>query len=882
VKKLTLPLLLCVLIIGALIWVLTGPGDAPDADLTDPLGTVETDRPDELTGDRHPDERRSPAGADNRENGTARVGAGGKIQVRGRCVSAETRLPLSGCEIDVAAVRRRSMRHGDSEQPTTAAPRTHTGPDGRFAVEIEMPSRHHIRLRTKMTGRADMQGFLPRRRGVADAGDIAIPTGVRLVARVVDKQSAPQRDISFRFYRAMTGGRPTVAPVNWLNYTSDGAGVIDSDVMLANGIWNVTPQGSVRILEPGRRFEIPSNTSMHEMRFVIELPDPKAMISGRLFDDSGRGVGNIAIHAEDGSKWPIGYGTSDQEGKFRIRCRTKPGEPVHLAVPRASGFETLRSAVTYPWGSKNVTLTLKRAGSLTITVVEDSGDRPIEDYKVVWFKIRESGVGGYPGSRGPMGHHPDGKVELEGVPAGKIRVVVMPQGKTYASNDPYEFEKPPGDSAIRIELGTRVELPVVVVDRQDRPIAGTRLTLVQPMDGKPVTLGSFAVDHSHYPQFSNPNSYALMLDHAVTDKSGSAVLRWTASGDALAIRAVGATHVPMVHAPISIRTKNRTVKIVVSGGASLSGAVAPIAVLEQLMTKAPSRKFAPQAPTIILKRVGTDGPQGSHRTKSTRVDDKGEFRLLGLHPGKWEVTFRVWRFGAGRGSNVSQKKFPPIELTDDEHRRLTLDIDDMRPARLTGQVLVNGSPWTQKSIVLTKLNELDGGRLQSGAAVFLTTDDRGAFAAVAIQPGRYRVGIDNQKSGRLRPRWLVSAADVEVPPGGTVDRVFRVEFGKLRLRLTDKNGNPVAKQYLSLHHKRGASTSGATTGDDGRVEIDPISAGIYTVGVFPRVKAEPGRLKAPRRNQEIVLGEVTVAAGAAVTEVTLTVPDLDANRDKLP
>jgi len=870
---------LCVLVISSVIWALTGPDDERGVDPTDPGSISRTYDPDNLSGERDRDENRTPAGAGRRGNRTGRRDPPSMIIVRGRCVSEEGKLPLPGCQVDVGGMRRRLQTHSSKPLPITSTPTAYTGPDGRFEVELELQDGHHIRVTTKMNGRADMQGFLNRRRGVADAGDIPIPTGTRLVVRVEDQKGIPQPRIGFRFYRAVTGRRAAIAPLNWLNFESDIGGTFRSDELMASGIWTVRADANVKIIKPGVRLEIPTNTSIHETKFVVELPDPEAMITGRLVDQQGRAVPDVAVQAKDGSKWPIGYGSSGLKGEFQVRCRRKPGKPVHLTVPRAVGFETLLSPQTFPWGSTNVVLTLQRAGNLTVKVTADGGDRPVEEFRVVWFRVTDSGVGRSLGGREQMAHHPDGIATVKAVPAGKIRIIVNPQGKSFAPNEPYEFVKATGDSEIEISLAKRVELPVQVVDGDGNVIAGTRLQLVRSMNGKPVTLSSYAVDHVQYPQFSNSSSYVLLLDRTVTSRDGSAVLRWSASADSLAIRVLGPGHVPKIHAPVMIDSTILPIKIVVSNGTTLSGSVAPLSVLEQLMTKDDSRKFAPQSPTIILTYRNAGGPQGAHRTKTARVDGKGQFRILGLHPGKWDVTFRVWRFGTGRGLNVSHKKFDPVELRGNGGHRITLDISDMRPSMLRGQVFINGVPWTRDSIHLTRLARQEGGKFAQANDTILTTDDRGAFLAETIQPGTYRVSVDTEKGG-LRAHRLVSSSIVDVPPGGTVDRVFHIESGKLRVRLVDEKKLPVPKQYLIVHHKPSGFRTGAVTGADGWMEIEPIGVGTYTIEMFPKIRRTPGRLQAPRRNQEIMLGEATVNAGSSPKEITLTIPDLAPNKGK--
>lgn len=548
---------------------------------------------------------------------------------------------------------------------------------------------------------------------------------------------------------------------------------------------------------------------------------------------------------------------------------------------RANGYETYLSSDTIPWGRANVVVTLQHAGDLHVRVVESGIGDPIEEYRVVWFRMNDSSAGGYLSGRSPMGIHDDGLSHLDAVPAGKIRVVVMPQGKAFAPNEPYEFDKVAGDVEVRIELRRRVELPVQVVDKSGKPVGETRLQLVRSTDGKPVMLTSYAVDHSQYAQFTHSNSDALLLDSVVTDARGDAILRWSPSTDSLAIRVLRPGHVPMVHAPVVLWSRNRMVKIVVSSGATLSGRVGPRSVLERLLTQDPKRRFAPQPPMIILTYQGQDGPQGSHRTKSARVDENGQFRIVGLHPGRWDVVFRVWRFATGRSSKLSHKKFDPIEFRCDEDRSVDLDISDMRPSTLRGHVFVNGVQHARGTIHLTRVTKTSQGPFLQGRVMILTTDDRGAFVAQHIQPGRYRVSVDKRKAGaHIRASRLVSSRPVDVPPGGEVERVFRLESGKLRVRIVDSKGKPVPGQYTTVLSEESGFRTGAQSDKDAWVEIESIAIGKYLIGVYPPVRAEPGRLLTPTHNQMIKLGEVTVTAGGVPNEVTLALPDGDANTGK--
>jgi len=315
--------------------------------------------------------------------------------------------------------------------------------------------------------------------------------------------------------------------------------------------------------------------------------------------------------------------------------------------------------------------------------------------------------------------------------------------------------------------------------------------------------------------------------------------------------------------------ETKTVEITVDTGATISGLVRPLSVLQELSSKQRGRR-----PSIILTHTGKSGPRGKHRRKSATVDEEGHFRFEGLHPGTWDVTFHVMRYGWGLGANSGNKKFPPITVQNGDDLHVEFDISEMRPAILQGQVFLNGTPAAQRRVYLIRVKLGANNQFIHAGTSILTTDDNGSFRAEGVQAGRYRVSLDaEQRSdfGGRRVHRIACPDTVDIVAGRGTSHIFRIQTGTLRIRVEDQDGKPVAKRYFIVQGKTSGFRTGGQSDAKGILQIEQVAAGSYTVSVY---KATPqgNRLNPQIRNELVSLGTVLVSPGAAGVATELVIP----------
>lgn len=608
-----------------------------------------------------------------------------RVHVRGRCIDAEHGTPLVGVAVDLAVVQRRLGRRipGDRRIPATLRLRTDCA--GEFAAELSVVPPHsvpcgesprafrgpwpslEIRIRTSMAGRATMQGFVPAVQNRVDVGEIEIPSGAGLTAQVLDRERNPRphATLGLELSDAEREGHGLLAPVDYVEVTTDGSGRLESPVALVAGEWTVVPPSGFTLIRPST-LVIPKSGPSLQSEIVVLAMDLEKTISGSLVDQRGRPIPSIEIRALSAEGRVVGQGRTDSRGSFRIAPPAGFHQPVQLIVDRAYGFEPWGSSGLYPWRSRNVLVRLASAADLEIRVVAAREGGPIEDFGVVWFFRSRNGAW-ETGGRQPVMHHPGGTTVLRAVPTVPIRIVVQPRDTAFAPTHSQEFLKPPGAATLCIELERCVAIPVVIVDTTRAPVASTQVQLVRCVAGRPIA--------PHPRRLAGPGlGDPCLLDTAQTDAAGRATLHGRADDSGLAIGVLGPSHVPIVH-PVGRRRSHETVEIVVSRGATVRGKVTPVDVLDH-WTRPRDRRRAWSGQLSI--ELACRGAVPEDRCRHTAlVERDGSFVIQGLSAGSWNVLLRVWRLG-DRDGEGTRLVSPAIHLRPGQERRLVIDLHTAR------------------------------------------------------------------------------------------------------------------------------------------------------------------------------------------------------------
>jgi len=797
------------------------------------------------------------------------------IRVRGRCVAAETQRPLARCLVVLTSQRDAALELDARAQAFASA---HTDHEGRFAIEVAVHRGQALVLTVRLPGRADVRGVLGQLSEDIHAGDIEIPLGTRLQGRVVNEDGAPVPGVRLRLFHGVSRTWSRFSPVGVVVADSDEHGKLSPAQHLLPGAWHVDSNGLFELLKPAGPVQVEARLRLNVQQetFVVRLPDPKSLITGRILDLEGRGLAEVPIQAVGDSKWPLGQGCTDERGRFQVRCLMPTDEPVRFVVPAVQGFEGLMTRQAYAWGSSMVVLTLRRAGGIQLAVVEAGTGRPVEGYVVAWRGLPPVSFATGTGARSEVEHHLAGRATIKAVPSGRIGIVVTPDDKDLAANDPVEISKGAGWSAVRIELARKATLPVLVVHRDGRPVAASRLELLRARDGKRITPGASGLAHSDYLQWIGQEGTPLLLDETRTDAEGRAKLRWRTSSRSLVIRASGQGHLPIIRERVFVGSDNRPVQIVVDTGARISGQVGPLSVLREIGLGKGATVSSGQAPTLAFKYAGEGGPRGAERHKKAQLDGHGRFSLGKLHPGTWSVTFHSWHFSPGSGVRVGSKELPRLTLRGGETRRVAYDVADLKPATVRGLVSLDGSPAANSRVRLNRPHRMHTtGRARSGTTL-LSTDRDGAFLATSLYPGRYRLDLWCKRSGARHGTWLPCPTIVVVPPGSRTSQTFQLQAGALHIKVITKRGEPAAHVLLDVHDPgSGLSTSGRTDAH-GCLVLDPIAVGLYVVRLSLPSSSAPSRSprvpSAAKPETLIRLGQARVLSGPKPSLVEYSIP----------
>ncbi|MHC4380154.1 MAG: carboxypeptidase regulatory-like domain-containing protein, partial [Planctomycetota bacterium] len=199
-----------------------------------------------------------------------------------------------------------------------------------------------------------------------------------------------------------------------------------------------------------------------------------AWVNAQLVEPSGRAVVGGVLRAEEERPFRsgkfLGEGTSGAQGKVRVEVPS--GQPVSLYssgdlwTSQSFQLAALRPGEELDLGA----LILAPADILQGQVLDPSGN-PVTDAKV---RLRESGSSLMASSSVNLGATTDaeGRFHIGGVPTGVYRLSGSADGYSSGIQDPVVIAGKGSTLDMDLHLGTGFEVRGVVLDADDRPVAG--------------------------------------------------------------------------------------------------------------------------------------------------------------------------------------------------------------------------------------------------------------------------------------------------------------------------------------------------------------------------------------------------------------------------
>ncbi|MEM1450471.1 MAG: carboxypeptidase-like regulatory domain-containing protein [Planctomycetota bacterium] len=706
--------------------------------------------------------------------------------------------------------------------------------DGRFSADLDVPSGERVRVSITARGCAPVDALLPvlpRGMNAYPLGEFSLPPGGVVSARVQRKNGDPVVGRSVSFSRVSGDSNRLLQSVSQLDLVTDANGFVASTTPVDCGPWRYVvsgPDGSsvadTLVVEPG---------AGPPVSIVLEGPNRQSTILGRVVDGDGEPVVRALVVARDETGAQQASALTSPSGGFGLVRSDPDVGSVHVGVAQAVGFDPKNLSGTIDWGVEGLTLVLTRSRPLQLEVVEAESGHPVREFDVAWFVEHEASTT-LRGKASAPTRWVDGVCVVDAVPAGRVRLVVTPEDPTLAPNVPLEVEVlGVASQRVRVELPSRRPITVRAVHADGHPAIGSRVELLDPSGTSGSPLESHAMSAAKRAQVVGSGPYSLLCDVGTTGEDGTIALEWRADGAALAVRVTGSRHLPALAQRVVVNADGATsvVEVEVGDGVALKGRVTPIRVLDEIQRGA-CRIIGDDGHSLILTYVGESGWKGRWARRTVEIDPLGSFEVDGLAPGPWSLQFRA---DYGHNSYTGAGATKDLGIVDvPTAASLELDISDLLPARLSGNVRVDDERLADTAVQLVRIVRPDGADADArGGEVTVQTDAKGDFRARRLRPGTYMAIVDGG------PAPLVSWASAEVEPGSDGFTSFRIRTGELHARIVDSDGAALGDRRVEVVDLDAPVRVELRTDADGVVRCPRISAGRYRMTVDGATAADP-------------------------------------------
>lgn len=548
-----------------------------------------------------------------------------------------------------------------------------------------------------------------------------------------------------------------------------------------------------------------------------------AAVSGRVVDETGKGIAKAHITVAD-SPWiptTIGETTSDAKGDFTIAALAAGTHTLHAE----DGEHAPSHSIPVTVGDRAITgltITMKEGGVIRGQVVDTKGAGA--GYATIRVAPNGPDQMMSPGRQAVADKQ--GNFEIRGLARVKLQI--------RASSDDASSK------LLDLDLASQaVAKDLRLVLDETGTIAGT----VVDGDGKPVPEIQVTAMTDFW---SGEKSSLAGLSTATTDGAGAFTLRGLPDGSyrlhavrsSSSMRGWEAQGTPA-------KPGDKNVKLVLPSPAILVGKIA----LEG--------GLAPKLANVQL---------GYH--PATPAGPDGAFRIEDLEPGKYDVKIM--------GPEFAQLTKRDVELEAGK----TTDLGTIQVARgrkLTGRVIdPSGSPVSGARVTVSKtLLSMEGAGDQmsqieemTGARI-ATTDQDGDFTIIGIPKTHTFAGAEQADKGRATPV-DVSEGDDD-PPAVTLQLRG---FGSITGKVTSQ-GQPATGVTITDTIKGSlAQVAIARTADDGTFTLTKVSEGTHVINAMQVQGFGAGGMSAMSATVEVVAGKqsivnIDIPVGSITVDVTI-------------
>ncbi|MCA8948413.1 MAG: carboxypeptidase regulatory-like domain-containing protein, partial [Planctomycetes bacterium] len=807
---------------------------------------------------------------------------------RGRCVAAATGEPIAGVTAGVWTWD--PLGDGLDRALSEAEIAVAVDAGGEFELRCPVVPRRELLLRLSRADLVERQRqFGPYEAPtVVDLGDIAMRAGSIVRTWLVDQRGEPVAGVRTLLSREVVPGRNDMLleRVGHLAYSA-ADGSLDWGVPIAPGRyrviwgWNGLPDDCLM-----GRMIVPDRASF-ENTLVWPVEDDRQTIRGVVTDMDGRPVPRLRLGAAGGGT--RGNAQTRPDGAF-VMARIGPYDdseqgPVTFGLPWAIQGYALIGEPTCRWGDSDVRLVAAPGAGLTVRVTDARTDRAVDEFAVASAALL-SGSENEPTFGFPHEERlDDGSLRLD-LPSAPHLLQVIPRDPALEPSELIRWQ-PGSTDALEVQLAESASCVVRVVDGAGRPVVGTEVWSLRPIEAIAATgRGSSpnwvdvampdrrALSLSPRSRWANCGIDDAPLEHATTDAGGRVTLH-VPSAAGVVLAAFGPGHVPRAIASKASPADADEVELRVVRGAALRLDISPLEIAGRLVE--PPRQGA-----IAAARSGIPGSGGAelwiarvaHEQDAERLQALVKLpiagrvsRREGMPPGTYDLTL-AGNIATGELDGIMvYQPLARIELRDGEETVVPVDLGNWTTGRIAGQVLVNGSSWSHG--VASLRAPLRGER--SHCSVQVALDGDGRFD-VEVLPGDYRLQLIYRERAGNVGYWF-AAETYPVVSGATTNAVFDVRRVRANVRIVTAAGEPARGLQVTVDCSsapRGWQTW--TTDADGCFELDPAP-----LDRFALVVATPSRTGTladglPGAPRDALLGPLQVPPTGTTAEFRVELP----------